>query len=43
MHIKNFHALGYLHSDVKPNNVVLDMISKTDDLFTIEKNGTMQV
>jgi serine/threonine protein kinase len=34
------HSIGYLHSDVKPNNVVFDLFTEIEDLYSLEANGT---
>lgn len=33
--LRQLHEVGYLHSDVKPNNVVLDSYSDWTDLFQV--------
>lgn len=35
--------MGYLHSDVKPNNIVLDQKTKIEDLLMTDKDGTLKV
>ena len=30
------HEAGYLHSDVKPNNVVFEQALEMEDLYSIE-------
>lgn len=37
------HQTGYLHSDVKPNNVVFELFSDIEDLFTIDERGTVSI
>ena len=37
------HLTGFLHSDVKPNNVVFDGYLEVDDLFAIDPNGQIAV
>lgn len=37
------HETGYLHSDVKPNNVVFDLFAEIEDLFKIESDGTILI
>lgn len=37
------HSTGFLHSDVKPNNVVFDLFAEIEDLFQIGADGSLSV
>ncbi|CDW76955.1 serine threonine protein kinase [Stylonychia lemnae] len=37
--LEGMHETGYLHSDVKPNNVVFDQFSEIEDFFSIDQRG----
>ena len=37
------HNIGYLHSDVKPNNVVFDLYSEIEDYYSQDLRGTFIV
>jgi len=37
------HQTGFLHSDVKPNNVVFDAYLDVDDLYAIGPDGSVTV
>lgn len=37
------HDTGYLHSDVKPNNVVFESYSEIEDFFLVDQRGIVQI
>ncbi len=41
--LKQMHSTGFLHSDVKPNNVVFDLFAEIEDLFQISTNGSLSI
>ena len=41
--LKGMHEAGYLHSDVKPNNVVFEQALEMEDLYSIDQKGTFSV
>eukprot|EP00347_Sterkiella_histriomuscorum_P004164 403361510 len=41
--LQGMHETGYLHSDVKPNNVVFEQYSEIEDFFLLDQRGLVQL
>jgi serine/threonine protein kinase len=42
MSLKGMHDTGYLHSDVKPNNIVFELFSDINDLYLVDSKGNLK-